>query len=85
MQETEQGRAAFKARAKELAHEALERLGEIAMGAEFAPQHAIPAAKALIEFGYGRAAQEKGDESGAGLGMLDELLGRMGDDGKEQD
>lgn len=85
---TQAGEAAgFKTRARQIAAGALERLGEIATEEKYAPQHAIPAAKAVIEFGYGRAATEKTAENGAALGMLDELLGTIDEkaEGEEEE
>lgn len=74
--------AAFKERARGIAFGALERLGEIATQPDYAPQHAIPAARAVIEYAFGRPATEKGDGTGPGLGMLDELLGAMDEGGR---
>lgn len=63
----------YKERAREMALPALERLFAIATG-DSAPQHAIAAAKALIEFAFGRAAQERVDDSAQSLELLDTML-----------
>lgn len=64
----------FKDRAKCLAVDALDRLGEIAMDPESAAQHAIPAGKVIIEYAYGRPGTEKETGPGGGIGRVDELI-----------
>jgi len=63
----------FRVRAKGLAVQALERLGEIALGEEVGAQHAIPAGKAIIEYAYGKAIADSAEQNGA-IGRVDELL-----------
>ena len=61
---------AFRRRAKGLALDALDRLGEIATDPQSAAQHAIPAGKAIIEYAYGKpGTQERGATVCACSGM----------------
>lgn len=64
----------FRERAKQIAADVLERLGEIALDPESSAQHAIAAGKAVIEYGYGKPGIDRGSEGTAGLDRVDELL-----------
>lgn len=75
---------AFKKRAKGLALDALDRLGEIALDPQSAAQHAIPAGKVIIEYAYGRPGMEKDESDEAGLRRLDELIGAISEAAKEE-
>ena len=68
---------AFRRRAKGLAMDALDRLGEIATDPQSAAQHAIPAGKAIIEYAYGKPGVEKEDGLSEGLERLDALIGAL--------
>ena len=75
---------AFRKRAKGLALDALDRLGEIATDPKSAAQHAIPAGKAIIEYAYGKSGIEKEDGLSEGLDRLDALIGALDRAAKEE-
>jgi len=75
---------AFKKRAKGLAMDALDRLGEIALDPKSAAQHATAAGKVIIEYAYGRPGTEKEGAEEAGLCRLDELIGAISEAAQEE-
>ena len=71
--------AEFKARAKEYADEALDRLAEIMRDATAKHSDVIRACELLLERGYGKVgpaveAQEEGDGKETGVVMMPEVL-----------
>ena len=74
----------FRVRAKGLAVQALERLGEIALDEESAAQHAIPAGKAIIEYAYGKPVPERGADADSGMAQLEEMIDSITEAAQEE-
>ena len=73
----------FRVRAKGLAVQALERLGEIALDEESAAQHAIPAGKAIIEYAYGKPLPERSTDAD-GMARVDEMIDSITEAAQEE-